>query len=208
MSESKRKPYITILLVIANIIIFLILSFRGMTEDAEYMLQNGAMYVPYLLEQGEYYRIFSSIFLHFGFEHLMNNMVILLFVGWNVELELGRFRFLVLYFLSGLAGNVISGVWECYKGDFSVSAGASGAIFGVIGVLLYMLLKNRGHVGEISGRGVLLSIGLTLYYGYVNTDIDNAAHIGGLIAGFLLGLLLYRKRKRKGSTLVWDGGNR
>lgn len=202
MQTKQKKAYVTILLVAINVVVFFLLSLKGMTEDANFMLEHGAMYVPVMTDKSEYYRLITSMFLHFGFEHLMNNMVILLFVGWNVELEIEMFRFFIIYFASGICGNVLSGLWETNLGEFSVSAGASGAVFGVIGALLYMLLKNRGHVGNISGRGVLISVVLSLYYGFVNTDVDNAAHIGGLIAGFLLGVLLYRKRQRKSAPAI------
>lgn len=202
MQTKQKKAYVTILLVAINVVVFFLLSLKGMTEDANFMLEHGAMYVPVMTDKSEYYRLITSMFLHFGFEHLMNNMVILLFVGWNVELEIGMFRFFIIYFASGIWGNILSGLWETNLGEFSVSAGASGAVFGVIGALLYMLLKNRGHVGNISGRGVLISVVLSLYYGFVNTDVDNAAHIGGLIAGFLLGVLLYRKRQRKSAPAI------
>lgn len=200
--QEQKKAYATMLLVAINVVVFFFLSMKGMTEDAEFMLEHGAMYVPVMTDKSEYYRLVASMFLHFGFEHLMNNMVILLFVGWNVELEIGMIRFLMIYFASGICGNILSGIWETHLGEFSVSAGASGAVFGVIGALLYMLLRNRGHVGNISGRGVLISVALSLYYGYVNTDVDNAAHIGGLIAGFLLGVLLYWKRQRKNTSAI------
>lgn len=202
IQKKQKKANVTVLLVTINVAVFFLLSVKGMTEDANFMLEHGAMYVPVMTDKSEYYRLITSMFLHFGFEHLMNNMVILLFVGWNVELEIGMLRFFMIYFASGLCGNVLSGIWETHLGEFSVSAGASGAVFGVIGALLYMLLKNRGHVGNISGRGVLISVALSLYYGFVNTDVDNAAHIGGLVAGFLLGVLLYRKRQCKSASAI------
>ena len=72
------------------------------------MLQHGAMYVPYLIKNGEYYRLFTSMFLHFGYDHLFNNMVVLVAMGWNLELEIGKIKFLIVYFISGLAGNILS----------------------------------------------------------------------------------------------------
>ena len=77
MGNKNDKAYCTIAIAAANVIVFLYLSFGGMTENGEYMLAHGAMYVPYILENGEYYRLLTSIFLHFGFQHLFNNMVML-----------------------------------------------------------------------------------------------------------------------------------
>ena len=78
MNKNTIKAPCTILLAAVNVIVFLVLSFLGMTEDGEFMLKHGAMYVPYLIQRGEYYRLFSSMFLHFGYDHLVNNMIVLI----------------------------------------------------------------------------------------------------------------------------------
>ena len=193
----KNKLNMTVLLAAVNVIVFLALSIQGMTEDAEFMLHHGAMYVPYVAEGDEYYRLFTCMFLHFGFEHLMNNMVVLLIVGWNLEMAVGKVKYLFLYIGSGLCGNVVSAIWDIRTGEYAVSAGASGAVFGMIGGLLYVALRNRGRIGDISGRGNAFMVIVTLYYGFSNTGVDNAAHVGGLLSGFLLAVLLYRKRERE-----------
>ena len=197
MKKNKIKAPCTVALIAVNVIVFLFLSFRGMTEDGMFLLEHGAMYVPYMIEKGEYYRIFTSMFLHFGFDHLLNNMVILAEIGWNLEYEIGQLKFMILYLFSGLGGNLLSAYWDIRVGDYAVSAGASGAIFGVIGALLYVAIRNRGRIGDISGKGLVFMIILSLYYGYSSGGVDNMAHIGGLIAGFLLSVLLYRKKNRK-----------
>lgn len=203
-NRYQKKPYITILFVIANVAVFFFLTAKGMTEDPEFMLYHGAMYVPYIAEAGEYYRLFSSMFLHFGFEHLMNNMIALGVIGSNLEIEIGRIKFLFIYLASGLCGNILSAVWDIRAGEYVVSAGASGAIFGLIGALLYVAIRNRGQIGTISGRGILFMIVISLYYGFTSGGVDNAAHIGGLISGFFFAILLYRKRKRKRSQSAWS----
>lgn len=197
MKKNKIKAPCTVALIAVNVIVFLFLSFRGMTEDGMFLLEHGAMYVPYMIEKGEYYRIFTSMFLHFGFDHLLNNMVILAAIGWNLEYEIGQLKFVILYLFSGLGGNLLSAYWDIRVGDYAVSAGASGAIFGVIGALLYVAIRNRGRIGDISGKGLVFMIILSLYYGYSSGGVDNMAHIGGLVAGFLLSVLLYRKKNRK-----------
>lgn len=189
----RRKAPCTAALIVVNVAVFIFLSFGGMTEDAYYMLRNGAMYLP-LLQQGEYYRMFTSIFLHFGFSHLVNNMLMLGVMGWQLELVIGRIKFLIIYFAAGLGGNVLSALAELRTGDYAVSAGASGAIFGIIGALLYIAVRNHGQIGNVSGQGILIMVALTLYYGFTSSGVDNFAHIGGLAAGFVLAVLLYRKR--------------
>lgn len=185
------------MLIVINVIVFFALSFQGMTEDALFMLEKGAMYMPYVLEYGEYYRMVTSIFMHFGFEHLLNNMISLGFLGWQLEREVGKIKFLLIYFGSGIAGNVLSGIWEMFTGDYAVSAGASGAVFGIIGALLYIAMRNHGRIGDISGRGLLFMVVLSLYHGFTSTGVDNMAHIGGFLAGLILGILLYWKQRRK-----------
>lgn len=201
---QKKTSSITVLLVCANVIVFLLLSLRGMTEDAEFMLYHGAMYVPYVAESGEYYRLFTCMFLHFGFDHLMNNMIVLLIVGWNLEPAVGRIRYLIIYIASGLCGNIVSAVWDIRLGEYVVSAGASGAVFGLIGALLYVTLRNRGQSRDYSGRRLVFMILIMLYYGFSSTGVDNAAHVGGLLSGFLFAVLLYRKRKRESGQVIWN----
>ena len=94
--KQEKKAVCTIAMIVINITIFLVLSFQGMTEDGIFMFHHGAMYVPSMLEEGEYYRLFTSMFLHFGFEHLMNNMFILGVIGWNLELEIGKWKYLAV----------------------------------------------------------------------------------------------------------------
>ena len=189
----RKKAPCTVALIVVNVAVFNFLSFGGMTEDAYYMLQNGAMYLP-LLQQGEYYRLITSIFLHFGFSHLVNNMLMLGVMGWQLELVVGKIKFLIIYFAAGIGGNMLSALVEMRTGDFAVSAGASGAIFGIIGALLYIAVRNHGQIGNVSGQGILVMIALTLYYGFTSSGVDNFAHIGGLAVGFVLAVLLYRKR--------------
>lgn len=205
MRKNAMKAPCTVLLVAANVIVFLALSFQGMTEDGRFMLQHGAMYVPYVIGKGEYYRLFTSMFLHFGYDHLFNNMIALAAMGWNLELDMGKIKYLIVYFVSGLAGNILSAWWDIQTGSMAVSAGASGAIFGIIGALLYVAIRNRGRIGDISGRGLVAMVVLTLYYGFTSGGVDNMAHIGGLAAGFLTGILLYRKRNDKYSSDVESG---
>lgn len=197
MRNYQKKPICTFILVAINVIVFLGLSMIGMTEDSAFMMEHGAMYVPYLMKGERYYTLLTSLFLHFGFSHLMNNMIMLLVIGYNLEPEIGKLRFILIYIGSGLAGNVVSAWCDINSGSYAVSAGASGAIFGIVGALLYVVIRNHGRVGEISTRGLILMAGLSLYYGFTAQGVDNAAHIGGLVSGFLLAVLTYWKRKSK-----------
>lgn len=191
----RKKAPCTVILVAVNVIVFLFLSFQGMTEDAGFMLEHGAMYVPDIIYDRRYYELFTCMFLHFGFEHLMNNMLALAAMGWQLEAEVGKIKFLLIYFLSGLGGNLLSLMFDLRTGEYVVSAGASGAIFGIVGALLYIAIRNRGRIGTVSGRGLLFMVAITLYFGFTSTGVDNFAHIGGVVCGFILSMLLYRKNK-------------
>jgi rhomboid protease GluP len=182
--------HITILLVVINVIVFFVLSFGGMTEDALYMLEHGAMYAPYVVEYGEYYRMFTCMFLHFGFSHLLNNMVTLLIYGKNLEPAIGKIKFLLIYFLSGLGGNLFSLLGESITDQHAVSAGASGAIFGLTGALLALTILSRKRVGQVNTREMIIMIALSLYIGFTSEGVDNLAHVGGLAFGFLITVLM------------------
>lgn len=192
--RNKPEAPCTVALIVINVAVFFILSLFGNTEDAMFMLEHGAMFEPLITQDHEYYRIITSMFLHFGIEHLLNNMVILGALGWNLELETGKIRFLIIYLVSGIGGNLLSLYLGVSSAEYAVSAGASGAIFGLMGALLYVAARNRGRMGRISGKGVLFMIALSLYFGITSSGVDNAAHIGGLLCGFILAVILYRKK--------------
>lgn len=191
----KPEAVCTVGLIVVNVAVFMIMTMFGDTEDAVFMLQHGAMYEPFVIEQHEYYRMFTCLFLHFGIDHLLNNMVMLGALGWNLEQEIGKARFLAIYFVSGIAGNILSLFYDLSMENPAVSAGASGSIFGLMGALLYVVILNRGRLGRLSGRGMLIMVALSLYFGFASSGVDNLAHIGGLVSGFILAALLYRKKK-------------
>ena len=117
MRNYKTLPICTIAIAAANVLIFLGLSFMGMTEDSAFMMEHGAMYVPYLMNGERYYTLITSMFLHFGFSHLMNNMVMLLVIGYSLEPEIGKIRFLLIYLGSGLMGNLVSAWFDVSQGS-------------------------------------------------------------------------------------------
>lgn len=192
---AGRKSYVNVLLIALNVLIFLYLEIAGSTEDAYFMYTKGAMLAPAVLEDGEYYRLLTAVFLHFGIQHLLNNMLVLFVLGDNLERALGHLKYLIFYLVCGVGANYVS---MMLKGADSmiVSAGASGAIFGVIGGLLYAVLVNRGQLEDLSTRQLVVMICFSLYFGFTSTGVDNAAHISGLLIGILLGMVLYRRPKK------------
>lgn len=198
MSENirRKKAVVNMGLVLMNVIYFLYLEMAGSTENTEYMVSQGAMYAPYVLERGEYYRLLTSIFMHFGINHIMNNMLILFILGDNLERALGHVKYLFFYLTCGIGANVVSMILNTSESRYVVSAGASGAIFGVIGGLLYAVARNRGRLEDLSTRQLMVMIVISLYFGFTSTGVDNIAHVSGLVIGIIMGTVLYRGPKR------------
>ena len=191
--KFSAVPAMTFSLAAINVIAFFVLELMGDTLDTEFMMQIGAVYPDLLAKKGEYWRLFTATFMHFGFEHLLNNMLILLCAGAILERALGHVKYLSLYLCAGIGGSTLSFLQMLRSGDYAVSAGASGAIFGIVGALLWIVIRHRGRYETLTGKGLVFMIVITLYYGISTGGIDNWGHIGGLAMGFLLGALLYRK---------------
>ena len=198
---GRKTAYVNTAIIIINVLCFLYLELQGSTENAGFMLAHGAMFAPLVVDHGQYYRLVTSVFMHFGVSHLMNNMLVLFVLGDNLERALGHVKYLILYLFSGIGANWIS--MMIGNNDLMVvSAGASGAIFGVIGGLFYAVAVNKGRLEDLQTKQLAVMIVLSLYMGLTSSGVDNAAHVAGLILGILLGILLYRKPKKK----MDDGG--
>lgn len=195
--NGRPRAIMNTSIVIINVIIYLILTLIGDTQDGAFIIAHGGLYPPLVLDNGEWYRLFTAMFLHFGIYHISNNMVILFFVGDKLEYALGKWKYLLIYLVSGLGGSLLSLYMMVQTNEMSVSAGASGAIFGVIGALLCVAIKNRGRVEGLTSRGLVFMTALCLYFGLSSTGVDNWCHIGGLLTGFLMSFVLYRKKFRK-----------
>ena len=184
---------ITVGLIIINVLVFLVLEIIGQTESAVFMMEHGAMYPPYIQENGEYWRLFTAMFLHFGLEHLLHNMVMLGAAGQILERAVGKIKFIVIYLIAGLGGSALSYIQMLRKGEDAVSAGASGAVFGIIGALAWVVIVHKGSYETLTGKGMLVMIALCLYYGISTGNVDNWGHIGGLVMGFLMGIVCVRR---------------
>lgn len=195
MEEFRKEP-VTAVLIALNVLVFLAVEATGSSQNVMHMLNCGAAYTPLITEEGEVYRLFTSMFLHFGISHLANNMLVLFVLGSRLERTAGRIRFLLIYFLGGLSGNVLSMILELYKNDYSVSAGASGAVFAVMGSMIYIVIRNRGWLEDLSLRQIIIMAAFSLYFGFTSSGVDNSAHVGGMISGFILAVLLYHPRRK------------
>ena len=199
MPEVTRRPYLTYALLAINVVMFGLAHLAGGTEDPDVLLDFGAMFGP-LISQGEYWRLLTAMFLHSGFMHLGFNALSLFIFGHLVERSYGHAPFFLIYFLAGLAGSTTSYLFN----PTAVAAGASGAIFGVIGALgAFLLLQRRafGKHAQNSLIGIGIIVAILMVMGLLMPGIDNWAHGGGLVAGFILGLALSPQYRQAGTML-------
>ena len=182
MSRLKQQPVVSAALVILNAGIFLGCMFGRIS-----LYDMGGLDIYSVLVKKDYWRIVAAMFLHSGTSHLFSNMIILFFMGSMIEKELGHIKYGILYLLSGISGNLLSLWAKVMSGDMAYSVGASGAVFGLDGALLAMVLFCDRKLLQVTPVRVAAMIFLSIYGGFASESIDNAAHVGGLTAGFLLG---------------------
>lgn len=192
LEKCRSLPFVSAALVVANIAVYILCSFTG-----RYLYDRGSLSLVSVLTKGEYGRIIWSLFLHSGINHIFNNMLILFFLGAMIEKEVGHIRYAFFFFLSGIGGNLLSLLAKWIGNDSSYSIGASGAVFGLVGVLLALVLFSNRKLPNVTPVRILLMVGLTLYSGFTGQNIDNAAHIGGILTGFLVGTAVCIVEKRK-----------
>lgn len=189
----KKWLNINVILIAVNIAVWLVMCVKGDTRSAQFMYEHGALYPTDVLD-GEWYRLVSAMFLHFGAEHLISNMFMQYFLGDMLLRALSQWKFALIYVLAGIGGNVTSFVMMLLTDDFAVAAGASGAIYGIIGALLWVVLRNGGKFESISVPRMLLATALYIGYGFTTEGVDAWAHLGGALVGFLAAIVLYRRK--------------
>lgn len=192
-----KIPLVTIGLVAVNVLIFLLMELFGDTADAGTVLRWGGLYPPLIADGHQWWRLLTAGFLHFGAEHLVNNMLILYCMGDRLEHAVGHGKMCVIYLLSLLGGSLLSYGMMLAAGDYAISAGASGAVYGIIGGVLWIVIRHQGHYAGISTKRMLFMLLLTVYYGFTSVDIDNWGHIGGLAVGFCAAVILYHGKYQK-----------
>ena len=179
-----HRPLWTFVLLAANILVWIAMTVMGGSENPLVLIWFGAKFNP-LIIAGQYWRLLTACFLHVGLMHLLFNAYALFSFGLESERRFGRSRFLALYVLSGLAGSVLS-----FVGSNTLSVGASGAIFGLVGASIAFFATYRDQFGQWGKRqlvNMLTVAGFNLFLGFAAPGIDNLGHIGGLLAGLALG---------------------
>lgn len=195
--RNERKAWVNLGLILFNVVYFLIVDFTGGSTDIYHTIDMGGLTVQGILVEQRYYLLFTSMFMHWGISHLINNLLVLFVLGDNLERAMGRFRYLLFYLVCGAASGMASVYYYAATNQNVVSVGASGAIFGVIGGLLCIVIRNKGRLEDLSSRQLLVMVAFSLYHGFTSAGVNNMAHISGLAVGALLALVLYRKPRQQ-----------
>ncbi|MCR5799663.1 MAG: rhomboid family intramembrane serine protease [Lachnospiraceae bacterium] len=185
MEKVKRKKPapVTICLIAINLIVFI--TYLAIKDPFIISYQMNKVYV----EHGEYYRLFTAMFLHAGVMHLFSNMILLYVLGEALEPLTGSIKFGIIYIISGILGNLASYGYEVMSGKVYTSIGASGAVYGCLGLFVYLALRRYKGLNVPIGRIIFMLI-YCIYSSFAEAHVDYAAHIGGLVAGFLLAVML------------------
>jgi rhomboid protease GluP len=194
---------VTAALIALNVLVYLAMVASHISPTSptpQNALDWGADYGPATLGAHQYWRLLTSTFVHYGIIHIAFNMYVLYQIGPFVQLTFGRARYLIIYFIAGLSGSIVS----IYIHPQVVGAGASGAIFGLYGAVFAFLLRERGTLNPAAVKSIGQSAGIfvlyNLVYGAMDKTTDMSAHLGGLVAGFLAGFALVRVRNRTPSA--------
>ena len=185
-----KHAYLTYSIILINAVVLLAMYAQGFPYDIYVPMRFGAIFPPLIFYEGEWYRLFTAMFIHFGFYHFAANALGLLIFGTRVERYFGRAWFMAIYIGAGLMGSVASLFLSR-----AYSAGASGAIYGLVGfIFLYTKLSKR-TIEFINWYVMFIYIGIGIGMGFTQTGIDNFAHLGGLISGAILGVGYYLRFK-------------
>ena len=183
-------------IILINIIIFLFMIFVGgitviANPPTNLLINFGASHSQLVFDYGEFWRLLTSNYLHIGFAHLLFNMWCLYSIGLELEDSVGSPFFLLTYTLSGIFGSLVSCLYYSNIGQNIVSAGASGAVFGIAGALLiisiYFVKKFNKNQFNYDYSSLIFFIGFNIIYGFQVAGIDNGAHLGGLLCGLFMG---------------------
>ena len=179
---SNKKPIVTNSIIVLCIMMFII---SGFGFDTYTLVKYGANSST-LVKGGEYYRLFSYMFLHAGFIHILLNMYSLYIVGPQVENFFGKWKYILIYLFSGISGGLLS---IAFNGN-TISVGASGAIFGLFGALIYFGYNYRGYIGTIIRSQIVPIVIYNLLMGFFIPGIDVSGHVGGLLGGLIVSNML------------------
>ncbi len=185
--SSNAKNFRTVyVIMLINLIVLILMELSGGSENRNVLISFGAMNMS-IFQNGDYYRVFTATFLHIGFMHFIYNSLALYIFGTRTEKYFGSIKFLVLYIISAVIGNFMN---SFFSPPLTVLAGASGGIYGLLGACLAMTQVTKRSVNGLSFYSILIFALSGVLLGFANPSIGNIAHLGGLLAGYLIGLIL------------------
>lgn len=189
---TLKSMGVTLSLMLINILIYGWTALESGSPDIDiYVLMRYGAKVNELIDIGQYYRLFTSAFLHADFMHILFNMYALFALGKIVEESVGKWKFILIYSFSAVTGGILS-----YLYTPNVAVGASGAIFGLLGAILVIAILGRKSALKAMFSRIMLVLAINLFSGFTSSSIDNFGHIGGLLGGLLItGILLLLDRK-------------
>ena len=195
--HRNMVPVITILLILANVLVFLFEEMTGGSNGDNAVVAAGAQYAPLMIKEHQWWRLFTSMFIHFGFSHIFSNMISLTYCGWSLEQQYGKIRYLILYLVSGVGGNLLSLAVDLSTGNYGISAGASGAVFGLIGAYAGAAVIDRKKTNRRANPWLMIIFSVFMFLQNIGAGVNAWAHLGGMITGFILGMVL-RDNDRNG----------
>lgn len=183
-----EKSKVTFILLAIMIVYFIFMTLNGGTTSIENLVKYGAMFPPFVTEYNQYYRFITSIFIHIGAMHILFNGYALYVFGPQIERLMGPKKYLLFFVLTGIGGNIATYIFNYV----SVSAGASGSLFGLFGAFLYLVVRHPQVVTPEGKRSILQLLGINLALTFFVPSISITAHLGGLIMGFLLSFVFIK----------------
>jgi rhomboid protease GluP len=191
IAVKSKKPIITYVLITINVLVYILTAYLSrniVDSNINVLILLGAK-VNSLIANGQYYRLVTAMFLHGGIVHVSLNMYALYSIGPLVENVYGKGKYIVIYFLSGILSSLAS-----FMFSNSISIGASGAIFGLLGAALIFAIKMKNRIGRGFINNIITVIGINLVIGFSIPNIDNFAHLGGLLGGIVISYVVFRNK--------------
>lgn len=182
----KSSPVTSILLAIMGIY-FIVISLNGGTTNTEALVNFGAFFPPYIIQNNEYYRFITSIFIHIGVAHIFFNGYALYIFGTQIERVMGSMKYIMFFLITGIGGNVVTYIVSLSSETafLTVSAGASGSLFGILGAFLYLIRKHKNMISPEGRKSILTMLAINLGITLLVPNISITAHFGGLAIGYL-----------------------
>jgi len=202
LTKMHKPSYISLVFILINVVMWVILEYNGGSTDLETLLRFGAINVALIQVTGEYWRIFSSMFLHIGFAHLAYNVFALYIFGSRLEKYINIGQYVVIYIFAGLVGGFCSYGGSLLMGTNTVAAGASGAIYGLLGAILILSKASGQSIDGLNAYMMWLIFIFGIVFSVISPSVDVFAHVGGFIGGLIAStpIVILGKRQLGGTS--------